>query len=180
MANRSYIYAATEAEGGDRILLGQHEDSVPLIFKILLSADAEKHTEADSDRTFISGDFDGGVQRLELFFDDLGPGSGAGLNRKEFRRSAENALMVLKSKRLRNCRYIVLDSTEVAEGADTDTLLSEVRNINDTIDSDPVLVGDKASSLSELLHNQSLVAPDDEAGIRRISEIGLTSIGAGR
>ncbi|MCK7641539.1 hypothetical protein JIM95_001160 [Corynebacterium sp. CCM 8835] len=180
MANRSYIYAATEAEGGDRILLGQHEGSVPLIFKILLSADAEKHTEADSDTTFISGDFDGGVQRLELFFDDLGPGSGAGLNRKEFRRSAENALMVLKSKRLRNCRYIVLDSTEVVDGADTDTLLSEVRNINDTIDSDPVLVGDKASSLSELLHNQSLVAPDDEAGVRRIAEIGLTSIGAGR
>ena len=180
MANRSYIYAATEAEGGDRILLGQHEDSVPLIFKILLSAHAEKHTEAGSDTTFISGDFDGGVQRLELFFEDLGPGSGAGLNRKEFRRSAENALMVLKSKRLRNCRYIVLDSTEVVDGADTDTLLSQVRNINDTIDSDPILVGDKASSLSELLHNQSLVAPDDEAGVRRITEIGLTSIGAGR
>ncbi|MBI9000588.1 hypothetical protein M0E87_05665 [Corynebacterium sp. CCM 9185] len=180
MANSSYIYAATEAEGGDRILLGQHDGSVPLVFKILLSADAEKHTEADSDAAFLSGDFAGGVQRLEQFIDDLGPGSGAGLNRKEFRRSAETARMVLNSKRLRNCRYIVLDCSQVLDGSGVDSLLSEVRNINDTIDSDPILVGDRASSLSALLHNQSLVTPDDEAGVRRVSEIGLASIGAGK
>ncbi|MCK7636922.1 hypothetical protein [Corynebacterium pygosceleis] len=180
MANRSYIYAATAAEGGDRILLGQHDGGVPLVFKILLSTDAERHDASDPETVRISADFSGGVRRLEQFIEDLGPGSGAGLDRGELRRSAENAKMVLNSKRLRNCRFLVLDCTGVADGPAVDVLLSEVRNIDGTIDSDPILVGDRASSLSELLQNQSLVAPGDEAGVRRVSEIGMTSIGATR
>ncbi|MEZ2121191.1 MULTISPECIES: hypothetical protein [unclassified Corynebacterium] len=177
MANRSRIYAASAPEGGDRILLGQHADGVPLVFKILLSSEPALVTETDS--VVFAGEFAGGVQRLERFLEDLGPGSGAGLDRGELRRSAETARMVLHSKRLRNCRYVILDCADGACGFSVDELLTELRNINDTIDSDPILVGDRASSLSELLHNQSLVAPQDaEAGSRRVSEIGLSSIGA--